>query len=182
MMSSEIESIGILKALIDLSERMGKIVEYKEQRLPDKNAFGTYPGSTEWKKEKKTLRCMQESLMLLRDAKEALHRALYESFYMPLGWRRVATPRYKKEYMGKYVTAADFSRARWGNITSPPDGAVCLVERRYSEGAGQEFHLLLEWRCPHCGQRRRFSVAESWITDGRLVFVEPEEESHDDRA
>ena len=67
------------------------------------------------------------------------------------GWRRVATPRYKKDYMGKHVTAADFSRARCGNLTSPPDGAVCLVERRYSEGAGQEFHLLLEWRCPHCG-------------------------------
>ena len=28
------------------------------------------------------------------------------------GWRRVATPRYKKDYTGKHVTAADFSRAR----------------------------------------------------------------------
>lgn len=27
------------------------------------------------------------------------------------GWRRVATPRYKKDYTGKHVTAADFSRA-----------------------------------------------------------------------
>ena len=98
------------------------------------------------------------------------------------GWHRVATPRYEKYYKGKYVTAADFSRARYGDLTSPPDGAVCLVERRYSEGAGQEFHLLLVWRCPHCGLSRRFSVAESWITDGRLVFVEPEEESHDDHA
>lgn len=176
------EYIDTLKAFRDLSERMEKMVEYREQILPDRNAFGTFPGSTEWKKTKKTLRCMQESLMLLREAKQAFNRALSESIYMPLGWRRVATPRYKKDYTGKHVTAADFSRARCGNLTSPPDGAVCLVERRYSEGAGQEFHLLLEWRCPHCGLSRRFSVAESWITDGRLVFVEPEEESHDDRA
>lgn len=98
------------------------------------------------------------------------------------GWRRVATPRYKKDYKGKYVTAEDFSDVRSEFRKSPPDGAVCLVEHRYSEGAGQEFHLLLEWRCPHCGLSRRFSVAESWIKNGRLVFVEPEEESHDDRA
>lgn len=31
------------------------------------------------------------------------------------GWRRVATPRYKKDYTGKHVTAADFSRARYGD-------------------------------------------------------------------
>lgn len=177
------EYIDTLKAFRDLSERMEKMVEYREQILPDINAFGTFPGSTEWKKAKKTLRCMQESLMLLREAKQAFNRALSESIYMPLGWRRIAPPRYKKDYMGKHVVAEDFSRARCGNLTSPPDGAVCLVERRYSEGAGQEFHLLLVWRCPHCGLSRRFSVAESWITDGRLVFVEPEEEkSHDDRA
>ena len=64
------------------------------------------------------------------------------------GWRRVATPRYKKDYKGKYVTAEDFSDVRSEFRKSPPDGAVCLVERRYSEGAGQEFHLLLVWRCP----------------------------------
>lgn len=99
------------------------------------------------------------------------------------GWRRVATPRYKKDYTGKHVTSADFSRARCGNITSPPDGAVCLVERRASEGAGHEFLLYLEWRCPNCGLATHLWVPESWITDGRLVFVEPEEEkSHDDRA
>lgn len=98
------------------------------------------------------------------------------------GWRRVATPRYKKDYKGKYVTAEDFSDVRPEFVKVPPDGAVCLVERRASEGAGHEFLLYLEWRCPNCGLSRRFSVAESWIKNGRLVFVEPEEESHDDRA
>ena len=98
------------------------------------------------------------------------------------GWRRVATPRYKKDYTGKLVTAADFSRARCGNLTSPPDGAVCLMERRASEGAGHEFLLHLKWRCPNCGLDTHFWVPESWIKNGRLVFVEPEEESHDDRA
>ena len=99
------------------------------------------------------------------------------------GWRRVDTPRYKKDYKGKYVTAEDFSDVRPEFVKVPPDGAVCLVERRASEGAGHEFLLYLEWRCPNCGLATHLWVPESWITDGRLVFVEPEEEkSHDDRA
>ena len=93
------------------------------------------------------------------------------------GWRRVATPRYKKDYKGKYVTdvRSEFRK-------TPPDGAVCLMERRASEGAGHEFLLHLKWRCPNCGLDTHFWVPESWIKNGRLVFVEPEEESHDDRA
>ena len=98
------------------------------------------------------------------------------------GWRRVATPRYKKDYKGKYVTAEDFSDVRSEFRKSPPDGAVCLMARRASEGAGHEFLLYLKWRCPNCGLDTHFWVPESWIKNGRLVFVEPEEESHDDRA
>lgn len=90
------------------------------------------------------------------------------------GWRRVATPRYKKDYKGKYVTAEDFSYARGEIMKSPPDGAVCLLERRASEGAGHEFFLYLKWSCPHCGLSTDFCVPESWITQGKLVFVEQE--------
>ena len=61
------------------------------------------------------------------------------------GWRRVDAPRYKKDYRDKYVTAEDFSPARVGDMTSPPDGAVCRVERRHSAGAGEEFQRILRW-------------------------------------
>lgn len=97
-----------------------------------------------------------------------------DAFLVPPGWRRVAPPRFKKDYRDKYVTAEDFSRARYGDRKVPPDGAVCLVERRYSEGAGQEFQLLLRWHCPYCGLSGCVIVPESWIGDGKLVFVEPE--------
>ncbi|WP_346667373.1 hypothetical protein [uncultured Desulfovibrio sp.] len=101
--------------------------------------------------------------------------ALYErAALVPHGWRRVDAPRYKKDYRDKYVTAEDFSPARVGDMTSPPDGAVCRVERRYSECAGQEFQLILRWHCPHCGLSCCIVVPESWIRDGRLVFVERE--------
>ena len=46
------------------------------------------------------------------------------------------------------------------------------VLRRYKEGSAPSFDLLLEWRCPHCGLRAHVSVPETWIADGRLVFVE----------
>lgn len=97
-----------------------------------------------------------------------------DGFLVSPGWRRVAPPRFKKDYRGKYVTAEDFSKVRYGDRNVPPDGAVCLVERRYSEGAGQEFQLLLRWRCPYCGLSGCVSVPESWIEDGRLVFVKRE--------
>ena len=38
------------------------------------------------------------------------------------GWRRVATPRYKKDYKGKHVTAEDFSYARGEIMKSPQTG------------------------------------------------------------
>lgn len=90
----------------------------------------------------------------------------------PHGWRRVDAPRYKKDYRDKYVTAEDLSPARVGDMAPPPDGAVYRVVRRYSEGAGQEFQLRLRWRCIHCGLSCCIVVPESWIRDGRLVFVE----------
>lgn len=98
------------------------------------------------------------------------------------GWRRVEAPRFKKDYPNSYVTASDFSAIRLHGMSVPPDGAVCRVERRYKEATGQETQLLLMWRCPHCGLRCHVSAPESWITDDRLVFVEPEEKGHDDRA
>ena len=101
----------------------------------------------------------------------ALHERATQT---PQGWRRVDAPRYKKDYRDKFVTAGDFSPVRAGDMASPPDGAVCRVERRYSEGPGQEFLLLLLWRCPHCRLICHVSVPESWIRDGRLVFVERE--------
>lgn len=101
----------------------------------------------------------------------ALHERAAQT---PQGWRRVDPPRYKKDYRDKFVTSGDFSPVRVGDMAAPPDGAVCRVESRYSECAGQEFQLLLLWRCPHCGLICHVSVPESWIRDGRLVFVERE--------
>lgn len=116
----------------------------------------------------------------LRDIEREMAQA-ETGFFVPPGWRRVEPPRFKKDYRDKYVMAEDFSRVHWGDKQVPPNGAVCLLERRYAEGAGQEFQLLLGWHCPYCGLHSRVSVPESWIEDGRLVFVE-REVSNGDRA
>lgn len=87
------------------------------------------------------------------------------------GWRVVDAPKFKKDYVLRHVAARDFSAVRFPNRPIPPDGAVCMILRRYKEGAC--FELLLEWRCPHCGQSAHVSVPEGWIAEGRLVFVEP---------
>lgn len=87
------------------------------------------------------------------------------------GWRVVDAPEFKKDYVLRHVAARDFSAVRLPDRTIPPDGAVCMIQRRYKEGA--YFELRLEWRCPHCGLRAHVSVPEDWIAGGRLVFVEP---------
>lgn len=39
--------------------------------------------------------------------------------------------------------------------------------------------LELEWMCPHCDQGHRILIPESWIAEGKAVFVEAvTEESH----
>lgn len=39
--------------------------------------------------------------------------------------------------------------------------------------------LELEWKCPHCAEAHRILIPESWIAEGKAVFVEPvKEESH----
>ena len=116
----------------------------------------------------------------LRDIEREMAQA-ETGFFVPPGWRRVEPPRFKKDYRDRHVMAEDFSSVRWGDRKAPPNGAVCLLERRYTEGAGQEFQLLLGWNCPYCGLYSRVSVPESWIEDGRLVFVE-REVSNGDRA
>lgn len=92
-------------------------------------------------------------------------------------WRAVEAPRFKKDYVNRHVRAEDLSAVRPPDRHAPPDGAVCLVLRRYKEGSAPSFDLLLEWRCPHCGLRAHVSVPETWIADGRLVFVERTEEN-----
>lgn len=86
-------------------------------------------------------------------------------------------PRLKKDYVNRHVRAEDLSAVRPPDRHAPPDGAVCLVLRRYKEGSAPSFDLLLEWRCPHCGLRAHVSAPETWIADGRLVFVERTEEN-----
>lgn len=36
--------------------------------------------------------------------------------------------------------------------------------------------LEVSWPCPHCGHAHHFIIPESWIVDGKAVFVEPETE------
>lgn len=67
------------------------------------------------------------------------------------GWRRVATPRYKKDYKGKYVTAEDFSDVRSEFRKSPPDGAVCLVERATLRVPGRSSTCSLSGAAPIAG-------------------------------
>ncbi|MDE7372205.1 MAG: hypothetical protein K2N07_10820, partial [Desulfovibrio sp.] len=35
--------------------------------------------------------------------------------------------------------------------------------------------LEVEWDCPHCAQRHRILIPESWIAEGKAVFVESAE-------
>lgn len=172
-------------------ERVRHIVEANCRRMDEmlhKHAAGSLPDDAVALR----LAALEKALAILRrqlgdelvdgcvpvalcDIERELERAgKDDGFLVPPGWRRVDPPRFKKDYRDRHVMAEDFSRARLGDRKIPPDGAVCLVERRYSEGAGQEFQLLLRWRCPYCGLSGCFIVPESWIGDGRLVFVERE--------
>ena len=36
--------------------------------------------------------------------------------------------------------------------------------------------LEVEWPCPHCGHSHHFMIPESWLDDGKAVFVERETE------
>ena len=39
--------------------------------------------------------------------------------------------------------------------------------------------LEVEWPCPHCGHSHHFMIPESWLDDGKAVFVEPNHEGVD---
>ena len=89
-------------------------------------------------------------------------------------WREVSPPKFKKVYPGKYVRVPDFGRRdyeNWPGACLPPDGSVCSIHARYTDGGRAK--LLLEWRCPSCLDVHDAHVPESWLDEGKASFVEP---------
>ncbi len=87
-------------------------------------------------------------------------------------WRKVAPPKYKKDYQGKLVQVPHFRHPEWRQPKLPPDGAVCAIAKRENHSGGA-FELALNWRCPVCDRVHEEWIPESGITEGRAHFVEP---------
>lgn len=89
-------------------------------------------------------------------------------------WRPVEPPRFKKDYVGKLVRVAEFSRRHLSDSMGlPPDGAVCEITRRSNDYGGGEFKLTLRWHCPACERAHEKLISETQITEGKIRFVEP---------
>lgn len=89
-------------------------------------------------------------------------------------WRPVEPPRFKKDYVGKLVRVAEFSRRHLSDSMGlPPDGAVCEITRRSNDFGGGEFKLTLRWHCPTCDRAHEKLIPEVWIAEGKIRFVEP---------
>ena len=53
--------------------------------------------------------------------------------------------------------------------------ACCEVPGIRGLWKGERRFLILSLRCPYCGDLHHFVIPESWIAEGKAVFVEPME-------
>jgi len=116
--------------------------------------------------------------------------------HQPRLWREIPKPQRKGDYKGKFVKfLVDSSNERGGVIRKPSlikAGAIAQVMDRDKYGhvaihGSYPFNsvlfkddadrvLIVSWQCPHCDTPHKEGLPESWIDEGKLVFVEMAED------
>lgn len=105
-------------------------------------------------------------------------------------WKEVPAPARKADYRFRHLRLlAVPPKQAVNNAPELPvkiGDVVSIFMRRSYEDAGdiwtrdiskwpKERILEVEWDCPHCDQRHRILIPESWIAEGKAVFVEEAE-------
>lgn len=111
-----------------------------------------------------------------------------------MNWKEVPAPGRKPEYIGKFILLKEnmpsqrnpsfHSLDRGPTEFLPPAGSVVKIYSRLNALSTQQScrdvaHwgnvriLTVDWTCPHCEAVHRYSLPESWLAEGRAVFVEP---------
>ncbi len=103
-------------------------------------------------------------------------------------WREIPPPA-KKDYVGKHLLLcadpAELDRpAPWEKEPKLDltDAVVCITRRCNAKDTmgtcndvahwGGIRVVRVVWTCPHCAMTREIYLPESWIADGKAVFVE----------
>lgn len=112
--------------------------------------------------------------------------------HQPHLWREIPKPRQKSDYEAKFVKFLVDSPNVWGGLEKKASmikaGAIAQVVDRdnYVHVAihgsypcnsalfknDSDRVLIVSWQCPHCDAPHKEGLPESWIDDGKLVFVE----------
>ena len=108
-------------------------------------------------------------------------------------WREIPTPARKAEYAGKHLLLLacpyDFARERhkgWARmykgVPDLTDTVVYLLRRisaKETQGTSRDVShwgairvLCVSWECSLCGSSHECCMPESWIEEGKAVFVE----------
>ena len=107
-------------------------------------------------------------------------------------WREIPIPSRKTEYEGKYILLLDnperyeLSRRFWpdGYNGNPDltDTVVWVVRRcnaKETQGSSNDVSgwgairvMRVQWHCCHCNSSHEFYIPESWLEEGKAVFVE----------
>ncbi len=106
-------------------------------------------------------------------------------------WREIPIPSRKTEYEGKHLLLLDNPqkldppREYWPAGYEPidlTDSVVKLYKRRNAKetmhsprdvsGWGSIRVLQILWRCVHCNMSHECYIPESWLEEGKAVFVE----------
>jgi hypothetical protein len=106
-------------------------------------------------------------------------------------WKRVAPPKFKKDYPGKMLRIIEPPVQRvwertdgvYGHVEKPdpllPSGAVLSLRTRHTNGINSEgqsqAELVCDWLCPCCGHKHERQIKESLLTEDKIEFVEEED-------
>lgn len=111
----------------------------------------------------------------------------YESEF----WKTVETPKRKKDYEGRYIKLlVDSPNVRIYERHQPSllkAGSIVLLEARVNQKQAvlssypcntnllpdpKDRVLKVQWQCPYCQKYHYEGLPETWIAEGKLVFVE----------
>lgn len=105
---------------------------------------------------------------------------------MNTNYREIPAPARKADYVGNHILVkADLPGRKYVHESYPlRAGMVAVIERRMNAmetmhstmdvaGWGSIRVLRLRWTCPTCESWHTGYVPESWIEEGKLVFVLP---------
>lgn len=103
-------------------------------------------------------------------------------------WKYVSPPARKADYRNKHLRllATPPEQCPGQRVLPVLNGDVVKIYMRRSAKEtwrmcnsnnvaswGDVRVLEVEWPCPHCGHTHRLMIPESWIDEGKAVFVEP---------